>query len=160
MSTSSGDTGLAAALRAMAAADAPLGASPAVEARLRREVDAIAHARRAARVKTYALAASLAAAVGAAVWSVGVERMSPQTIVNAPVERTTDFYLLHYGSVPAADVHLVRLEVSRAALASFGLEGGDSPPNTADATVLADVIVGSDGLARAIRFVGIEEQRQ
>jgi hypothetical protein len=160
MNTPRDDLDLAGALRALAEADEKLRASPGVEARLRREVEAIARARRAARVKTFALAASLALAVGAAVWSVGAGRGVPQTIVNVPIERTTDFYPLHYSSVPAADVHLVRLEVSRAALASFGLEGGDAPPNTADTTVLADVIVGSDGLARAIRFVGIEEQRQ
>jgi hypothetical protein len=48
----------------------------------------------------------------------------------------------------------VRLEVSRKALASFGLLSMDSTGATDAETVLADVIIGDDGLARAVRFVG------
>ena len=132
-----------------------MNTSPAVEAALRAEVETLARARRRAVMKTYAAAAALMLSVGAAVWTVGQQ---PRVDI-AAVEITTEFFPLRFSNVPAADVQLVRLEVPRAALATFGLGGGDSPPNNADATVLADVVVGSDGLARAIRFVDIEEPR-
>jgi hypothetical protein len=46
--------------------------------------------------------------------------------------------------------HVVRVELPRNALASFGL-----PVNAdrAEARVKADVLMGEDGMARAIRFV-------
>jgi hypothetical protein len=161
------DESLSAALRAVAAADADLGASPSVEARLLIEVRAMARARRAAHLKMYAVAAGLVLAVGTAVWTVRtVPADGPVAATPAPGgEQTTEFFALPYSSVPASGAHLVRLEVSRTALASFGLESGDSQ-NDAARTVLADVIVGHDGLARAIRFVWPpsdarrEEQRQ
>ena len=139
------------ALRQVAAEDAVLNTSPAVEARLRCEVESIARARRRTALKMYAAAAALAMAVGAAVWSVG--RPFTGRAAQVPLdERTTEFFALHYSGVPVTDAQIVRLEVSKAALASFGLE--DSRMNGAP-TVLADVIVGSDGLARAIRFVDV-----
>lgn len=67
-------------------------------------------------------------------------------------EVATDFLSLGYGS--ASDLQdggqLVRVELPRLALARFGL-----PVNMdrADERVKADVLVGADGLARAIRFV-------
>ena len=60
--------------------------------------------------------------------------------------------------MPVSNAQLVRLEVPRAALASFGLTPMDVPdggsPGTASGTVQADVLVGEDGVARAVRFVG------
>ena len=53
-----------------------------------------------------------------------------------------------YSNVPVTNGHTVRLELPQAALTSFGLEADD-----ASGTVLADVLVGQDGLARAVRFV-------
>jgi hypothetical protein len=50
----------------------------------------------------------------------------------------------------AEEGHLVRVELPRSALASFGL------PVNAEAAgdrVKADVLMGQDGIARAIRFV-------
>ena len=166
---------LTTALRVIAEEDARLGASPAVEARLLEEVAAIAQARRRAAIKVYAIAAVLTLAVAGSVWSGRGRVTGPVAVVPGPgspfpvpgsSEQTTEFFPLHYSNVPAADPHIVRLEVSRAALASFGLETRETPVNDAAATVLADVIVGSDGLARAIRFVWPpsdarrEEQRQ
>ena len=52
---------------------------------------------------------------------------------------------------PLTDGHIVRMEVPRAGLVAFGLEPRDLP--TERSTVLADVLVGEDGLARAVRFV-------
>jgi hypothetical protein len=67
-------------------------------------------------------------------------------------EVTTDFVALGYGST--LDLQdggqLVRVEFPRSALARFGL-----PMNMdrGEARVKADVLLGADGLARAIRFV-------
>lgn len=67
-------------------------------------------------------------------------------------EVATDFVPVGYGS--AWDLQdggqLVRVELPRSALARFGL-----PMNMdrADESIKADVLVGADGLARAIRFV-------
>jgi hypothetical protein len=67
-------------------------------------------------------------------------------------EYTTDFFLLHYGEAqkPMESGELIRVQMPRSALARFGL-----PVNVerADVPVKADLLVGEDGLARAIRFV-------
>jgi hypothetical protein len=60
---------------------------------------------------------------------------------------------LPYGSVPASTVHMVRIAVPRAALASFGLMPLESVNRASTDTIVADVLVGDDGLARAVRFV-------
>jgi hypothetical protein len=64
----------------------------------------------------------------------------------------TDFIPLTYGaSLSGTDGgHVVRLELPRTALAQFGL-----PVNAerSGEPVTADVLLGEDGLARAIRFV-------
>jgi hypothetical protein len=67
-------------------------------------------------------------------------------------EIVTDFFPLGGASALTAieGGHVVRVEVPRAALASFGL------PLNAESTagrVKADVVIGDDGIARAIRFV-------
>jgi hypothetical protein len=70
--------------------------------------------------------------------------------VNQPKEIATDFILLTYDGELGSDAQIVRVELPRSAMANFGL-----PVNIdrADQRVKADVIVGADGLARAIRFV-------
>jgi hypothetical protein len=170
MSTHDPERALTSALRAVAEDDASFRTSREVEARLLQEVTAIARARRAAAMKAYAFAAVLVLTVLGSVWSLreppGRSRPpNPEARIPA-TERTTEFFPLFYSNVPATDVQLVRLVVSRGALVSFGLESGEPPLNDASATVLADVVVGADGLARAIRFVWPpsdvrrEEQRQ
>jgi hypothetical protein len=68
------------------------------------------------------------------------------------VEVATDFFPIGYNSTPNLQEggQLVRVELSRAAVARFGL-----PVNMdrAGERVKADVLVGADGLAQAIRFV-------
>ena len=57
----------------------------------------------------------------------------------------------HFSSfAPAESLQLMRIELPRSALVSFGL-----PMNVerADQRIKADVLVGNDGVARAIRFV-------
>lgn len=82
----------------------------------------------------------------------GAESASNAAANTEAKEVTTDFVALVYGS--ALDLQdggqLVRVELPRSALVRFGL-----PMNMdrADERVKADVLVGADGLARAIRFV-------
>src|SRR5687768_5082095 len=76
------------------------------------------------------------------------------TGVEATVMRevTTDFFPLTYSSVPAPGGQLVRMQVPRTALATFGVASFGTPGDRS-ATVMAEVVVGNDGLARAVRFV-------
>lgn len=152
------DPSLSAALRALAEDDARTGVSPMVEARLLAEVRSIARARRR---RTYALAVAIAAtlivAVALPVWRITMHRpiASPAaTRAAAPGgEVATAFLPLIYSNVPITGGQIVRMQVSRRALASFGLESIEASNQASTATVLADVLVGEDGLARAVRFV-------
>ena len=68
-------------------------------------------------------------------------------------EITTDFLPVTYGSMANLDAggQIVRVELPRATMATFGL-----PVNMerSDEKIKADVLLGVDGLAHAIRFVG------
>jgi hypothetical protein len=148
------------ALRALAAEDVSLGASTAVEARLMGEVRSIARARRR-RIAIVALAAAAVLAIALAVpWKRGADNATagqPSTSASRGGEVATAFFPLTYSSLPISNAQLVRVQVPRSALASFGLAPIDVPASAtsgrASATVSADVLVGEDGLARAIRFV-------
>src|SRR5262245_27232077 len=67
-------------------------------------------------------------------------------------EYATDFFPLSYGGdqKPMESGEVIRVQMPRSALIAFGL-----PVNVerADVPVKADLLVGEDGLARAIRFV-------
>jgi hypothetical protein len=152
------DPSLTAALRALAEDDARDGASPAVEARLLAEVRSIGRARRRREyASTFALAAALLLAVGVLLWRAAArppDTQAPATHVeDSRREVVTAFFPLPYSSIPFTDGRIVRLEVPRDALASFGLASPDSLDGSRPRSVLADVLVGEDGLARAIRFV-------
>jgi hypothetical protein len=146
------------ALRALAEDDARDGASADVEARLLSEVRALARARRRTQAKLLAIAAILIMAVTIPVWQLA-ERPPAAPPTPAPSDSgsdiATEFYPLTFSNVPMTGGHLVRLEVSRVALASFGLLPAESL-GSRPGTVLADVLVGEDGLARAVRFVRTE----
>ena len=153
-----GGPGLTAALRALAEDDAQAGASPVVEARLLAEVRSIARARRRrTHASVLALAAALLLAVAVPLWR-GTVR-PPDSEATAPrvedsrSEVTTAFLPLLYSNIPFTDGQIVRLEVPRTALAAFGLASPDSLDASLSRSVLADVLVGEDGLARAVRFV-------
>jgi len=152
------------ALRVVAGEDASLGASSAVEARLLSEVRSIARARRR-RVAIVTLAAAAVLAIAVAVpWKRRADNASDGQQAPAPAPRrevatevATAFFPLTYSSLPISNAQLVRVQVPRSALASFGLAPIDVPGSaaggTASATVAADVLVGEDGVARAVRFV-------
>lgn len=152
------DPKLTAALRALAEEAAAAGASPAVEARLLEEVRSIRSIhRRRTYATVFALAAAVVLAVAVSLWRFGTtEPLPDSTLADASVaarEVVTPFFSMIYGSAPPTGGHIVRMEVPRRALSSFGLAVGDSVEGSAPGTVLADVIVGEDGLARAVRFV-------
>lgn len=77
---------------------------------------------------------------------------NPESAANTYEEIATDFLPLTYGSNLSQldDGQVVRVELPRSALHSFGL-----PVNAerAGERVKADVLLGNDGVARAIRFV-------
>ncbi len=152
------DRRLTEALRGIAEEDARTGASEAVAARLRAEFHAVSAAGRGARVRRYgtmlAAAAALVAAIAIPAWR--LSRRSPEgaKAEGAKAEEVvTDFMPLTYSDVPFSAGQLVRLQVPRTALASFGLTPPDTAQTPSTDTVSADVIVGDDGLARAVRFV-------
>jgi hypothetical protein len=156
------DWSLRSVLRAVAADDASDGTSPAVEAKLMAKVRSIALARRRRKYAiVFALAAALFAAVAVPMWRMGMRHSLASTVMTgtgASVdasggEITTTFLPLIYSNVPLTDGQIVRLEVPRAALETFGLAPLDSLDGEASGAVLADVLIGEDGLARAVRFV-------
>jgi hypothetical protein len=70
---------------------------------------------------------------------------------NTSAEPVTQFFpLLEPGGMPTESLRLVRIELPKSAMAELGLT---IDPETAGRLVTADVILGDDGLARAIRFV-------
>lgn len=138
------------ALRAMAEDEARLGASAGIEARLVGEVRSIAATRR----RRMAIAAFAAAGVVLFALWIGSQRFLPSRSSEARVaEVTTDFMPLAYSSIPSTNLQVVRLAVPRTALVSFGLTPPEPLERASADTVLADVLVGDDGLARAVRFV-------
>jgi hypothetical protein len=74
------------------------------------------------------------------------------TAYGSDSEYVSDFYPLNQGDdqAPMESGELIRVQMPRSALVKFGL-----PVNvvSADVPVKADLLVGEDGLARAIRFV-------
>jgi len=144
-------------LRQVGDADATTGASPAVRERLLAEVQTRRHSRRVAAIKMYALAAGLVLATALPVWQLtrqpAIER-SPRvvTIPAGDAEVATAFYPLAYGAVPVTQGNIVRVAVPPAAVAALGVVPTNVNGSPAD-VLLADVVVGEDGLARAVRFV-------
>ncbi len=93
--------------------------------------------------------------------SVAVRRPAPQAAsrVRKQIQRptvhkviTTDFVALPYGDDSLVDesMTIVRIEMPRSALR---LAGFMVSPDRADERVQADVVLGADGLAHAVRFV-------
>jgi len=152
---------LTAGLRAVAEDDERFGSSSAVGLRLLAEVQAIADAKRR---RTLVLSLSAAAAVLIAVlvptWRSWQSAANQPQQVDAPVitrELVTEFFPLGYSNVPARGGYVLRMQVPRSALASFDvapIAGETGSPN-----VLADVVIGDDGLARAVRFVRVIDDR-
>ena len=147
------------ALKAVADRDADLDVSQEVETRLLAHVRSIGRAR---RQRMYLAGCAVAAASFLAVWvplrRIPTDSRPVQAIPKgypttaSPREAVTDFLALTYDSVPVVGAQVVRLEVPRAALANFGLGSLAFHDHPSD-RIWADVLVGEDGLARAVRFV-------
>lgn len=149
-------------LRALAEDDEQLGASNAVGLRLLAEVQAIADARRRrTMLLSLAAAATLATVLAVPAWRSLQSRPNLPTAADGAVvtrELVTEFFPLRYSNVPARGGYVVRMQVPRTALASFGATAPAGISN--DPNILADVVVGDDGLARAVRFVQVIEEEQ
>ena len=107
---------------------------------------------RSSRWVGYALAGALLAGLGWPVWWTTTHLAIGKTSARASREVVTSFLPLMYGPVPMTDGRIVRIELPRRSLAAFGLLSVEDI-SAGRETVLADVIVGEDGLARAVRFV-------
>jgi hypothetical protein len=102
------------------------------------------------------VAAGLFLGIALYAWRVGSPEpsdtvQSPLAPEVATTEVATEFLPLQYSHVPMNTGSTVRIEVPATALVSFGLAPGDF--REGQGTVEADVLIGEDGLARAIRFV-------
>ena len=148
---------LTAGLRAVAEDDEQLGTSSAVGLRLLAEVQSIGQARRRRMmVLTLSAAAAMLIAVAVPAWRLLRPEATSPVAEDTPVvtrELVTEFFPLTYSNVPARGGYVVRMQVPRSALASF--DAAAFTPDTASPNVLADVVVGDDGLARAVRFVRV-----
>jgi hypothetical protein len=157
------------ALRAIAADDRRLSASPEVEARVLAAVKSVGKVRRLrSRAAMLAAAAVLFIAVAVPFWSQPdrdpIDR-EPLAADAGSGEMVTEFFPLTYSTVPAPGGQIVRMQVPRSALVRFGVSSFDAAGDRSP-TVMAEVVVGNDGLARAVRFVRaaaineLEEQKQ
>jgi hypothetical protein len=152
-------------LRALSREDRALHPSPRVEAQLLARVQALRldsgqASRPASGPSTAPTAVTWPAWAGAAaagvlfvlIWRF-VPARPPERITarEAPAPAVaSEFLPLPYAHVPVATGHIVRMSVPRTALAAFGLDPGRAGDTR---TVLADVFVGEDGIARSVRFV-------
>jgi hypothetical protein len=113
----------------------------------------------------WAIVATVLVAVCAAVASQVPWRpkAAPASTGGGPVEQAValgdEFLPLAYSNVPATGGHILRLEVPSSAPVAFGIDPVHLVRPRPDA-VLADVVVGEDGLARAVRFVSFSADQR
>jgi len=86
---------------------------------------------------------------------VRASRRRPVTPSKAPVieanrDQMTDFIPVFYDPEPIERGQIVRVRLPRSALMVFGLPLNEE---RAEETIRADVVLGEDGMARAVRFV-------
>jgi hypothetical protein len=140
-------------LKAIARQDADRGVSADVEALLRRHVRTRPIRRHRTALAWVAVAAALLVAIGVGRFAVKDARpLSDESSVVVVAPSADGFLPLPNAHVPVADAHVVRMPIPRASLVSFGLD--PSAPGTPD-VVMADVVVGHDGIARSVRFVDL-----
>jgi hypothetical protein len=127
------------------AATQPREAGPKVEQRLMAAV----RARRARKVPAWIYVAAALLCVGLAIRFVLVDRHSP-SVVSA--YEAPGFVALPYAQsgVPLETVIVVRVRMRPAELSSLGVAVPAAAPT---AQVTADLLVGQDGVARAVRVV-------
>jgi hypothetical protein len=151
--TDPGRDDLASALRRLAQSAEVPPLDPDRERALLETFDAAQQEKRAPAARAVwrpAAAAALLALAATMAWAiVGRSGRPPAAPVVAPLT-TTEFVLWPGAAeLPTFESgHLMRMEVPVSALASLGLV----PPATHAAVVQADVLVGQDGLPRAVRL--------
>ncbi|MGI9069984.1 MAG: hypothetical protein ACR2JB_01310 [Bryobacteraceae bacterium] len=136
-------------LRALASA-VPQNASPALEDRLRTAFRTRVHQRRWKYVARVAAAAVIAAGLYLA-WT--HKRGSDQeTAVTTPVHHRSGFIALPYAQsdVPLEQPVIVRVQIPASQLGGMGMPFAHL---AAEEKVNADLLVGPDGIARAVRLV-------
>jgi hypothetical protein len=133
------DTNLERVLKEVAAESAGRQASPAVAAVLRKAVRARAAERRAPWWRAAAAAAVLV------VLGVGLAGLRGGPEAPAPEIRAVTPWYFNVGVPPVENGQLIRMDVPPETAARFGV--------VAAGPVEADLIIGDDGLTRAIRFV-------
>jgi len=133
------DTNLERVIRELAAGTAGLEAAPAVSAALRKAVRARAAERRAPWWRA-AVAAAVLVLLG-----VGLAGLRGGPEAPAPEMRTVTPWYFNVGVPPVENGQLIRMEVPPETAARFGV--------VVAGPVEADLIIGDDGLTRAIRFV-------
>ena len=148
------DSRLRRALDAVAQVENEHSTSAAIEARLLAAVRARRVARdRRRQMAWLAAAAAIVIVVAAARWRLSPDSGEPahtpsEPAMSASADVPGGFLPLRYSQVPTGGGQIVRMTVPATALASFGLE----PASAGSDVVTADVFVGDDGLARAVRF--------
>ncbi|MDX2154232.1 MAG: hypothetical protein SFV54_26060 [Bryobacteraceae bacterium] len=102
---------------------------------------------RQSRRQWLAAAASIVIVVALS-WLLGREAKPPA----APPVAAGGFMAIPYatGAAPVGGGYIVRVRMERTALVSLGIPAGAAPPG---ARVQADLLVGDDGVAHAIRLV-------
>ena len=133
----------------------PQKASPDLEERLRTAF----RVRVNQRVRLWGYVARVAASAGLAAglylvwtqWTHG-EGSGQQTTVTAPVRQRSDFIALPYAQseVPLEQPVIVRVQIPVSELGAMGMPVA---PATIEKRVSADLLVGQDGVARAVRLV-------
>jgi anti-sigma factor RsiW len=157
---------LQAGFRALAAGSRRIEAPARVEARLlkefRRQTGAATHRASRPWIPALTWAAAFAAMIALAVFLVRPRepeavRPAPRRHIELamlqPQEDSDGFIALPNSAGVAADgdeVNLVRMEVPRSAMIALGL---DVSADRAEELVEADVMLGSNGIARAVRFL-------
>lgn len=164
--------GLTVGLRAMAADARETGAPPRVEAQLLATFRASKRSTPPARVlpwrlrPVWALAAAAGVVLAAGVWLVPQRSVTPAAhhrqpakvelagLDNSNAEPVLDDSFIPLPNAerlePGDDVNVVRMELPRSSMMAVGY---DVSAETASEMVEADVALGPDGLARAVRFV-------
>lgn len=159
---------LADGLRAVAASERRVSAPSRVEGRLvaafRRQSGLQSGPRRGFRwAPVFSWAATVAAMIALAVFAVRQQQpQAARTGAEAAIASSSDSVQSDYdgfiplpstGKLDTEDVNVVRVEVPRSAMIAVGLEVN---PDRASELVQAEVMLGPDGLARAVKFLDAE----
>lgn len=139
-------------LAALAKSMRPAGAPARVEQALLRAFREKHQARKPSGAWWRVWATAAAAAVVVAVLALRPGPDAPATPEVAAEEVATDYIPMGLATslVPSEFTHVVRISLPRSEMVRFGFP---APANPGDSRVKADVMLGEDGIARAIRFV-------